>query len=210
MATEELYNKKLLVEGNDDKHVFLALCQQYNVFENFDVVDCKGANFLLRQFPERLRQSDIETIGVVIDADTDLNAKWQGISATLTLSGFIVPAYIPANGLTLAHPLSGIKIGVWIMPNNNVNGMLEDFMRFLIPENDALLPIANDALAGIENRNFNKYSLAHRSKALIHTWLAWQEEAGKPLGQSITMRYFNTDNETCLKLINWLNDTFSD
>src|SRR5436190_24268592 len=29
------------------------------------------------------------------------------------------------------------------------------------------------------------------SKALIHTWLAWQEKPGRPLGLAITARYFD-------------------
>ncbi len=210
MPTEQIFNRKLLVEGNDDKHVLMALCQLHSVPENFNIIDCVGINNLLKQLPRRLKESDIETIGVIIDADIDIKARWQSLSTILTNAGFRPPVSISPGGVLIVHPESTIKIGVWIMPNNNLNGMLEDFLSFLVPHNDSLLPIANNTLIEIERQSLNKYSLAHKSKALIHTWLAWQEESGKPLGQSITMRYLNTDHETCQRLIDWIKATFSD
>jgi len=208
MPEQEHFNKKLLVEGNEDKHVILALRERENIPKNFEIIDCKGIERLFRDIPRRIEESDIEVVGVIIDADDNLTGRWQRISQILLRAGFNVPENIPETGLLLTHHDTGIKVGIWIMPDNNINGMLEDFMRFLIPAGDDLLPIANDTLSEIERQNFNRYSLVHKSKALIHTWLAWQEEAGKPLGQSITMRYLNTDNETCARLLAWIRTTF--
>lgn len=100
------------------------------------------------------------------------------------------------------------KVGVWIMPDHNLNGMLEDFLSFLVPKDDKLLPVINATLDKIEIDNLNKYSLIHKSKAVIHSWLAVQEDPGTPLGQSITKRYLTTDVETCNSLITWINDLF--
>ena len=101
------------------------------------------------------------------------------------------------------------RIGIWIMPNNDLNGMLEDFIGFLIPQNDKLLQIVNSTLQNIENQNLNKYSMNHKSKAIIHSWLSCQEEPGTPMGLGITKRYLTTDEETCLRLICWLTKLFS-
>ena len=95
------------------------------------------------------------------------------------------------------------------MPDNRVNGMLEDFISFLIPEEDALLPIVHSTLGNIESEGLNRYSLNHHAKASIHTWLAWQSDPGTPLGLSITKRYLTTDVETCNKLLNWLRRLFN-
>ncbi len=100
------------------------------------------------------------------------------------------------------------KVGVWIMPNNNTNGMLEDFISFLVPENDQLMPIAESTLMEIEKCKLNKYSDIHKSKAKIHTWLAWQEEPGKPMGQSITKKYLTIENECCELFIEWIRKLF--
>jgi hypothetical protein len=205
---KEKYNQKLLVEGRDDQHVIWALCQQFNVKESFDVIDCEGIANLLKQIPQRLKQSGIEVLGIIIDADIDLNARWQSIRDILTVNQFEIPDQLPEEGLIYQNA-DGITFGVWAMPNNKVNGMLEDFIAFLVPNEDQLLLIADDVLHDIENRNCQKYSQNYKAKARIHTWLAWQEEPGTPLGQSITKRYLSTDQETCLRLINWLQGLFS-
>ena len=94
------------------------------------------------------------------------------------------------------------------MPDNNNRGMLEDFISYLIPTDDKLLPIVDNTLAGIEKQKLNKYSDEHKSKAKIHTWLAWQEDPGTPIGLSITKKYFSTDEEICQRFINWLTELF--
>ncbi|MDR2756161.1 MAG: hypothetical protein LBC20_10685 [Planctomycetaceae bacterium] len=204
---QETFNQKLLVEGKDDQHVIWALCQQFNIKESFDVIDCGGVANLLEQIPQRLKQSGIESLGIIVDADIDLNARWQSIKNLLTVHQFEIPDQLPEEGL-ICQNADGITFGVWVMPNNKVNGMLEDFIAFLVPESDPLLPIAADVLNDIESRNLQKYSRNYKAKAQIHTWLAWQEEPGTPLGQSITKRYLSTDTETCLRLINWLKGLF--
>lgn len=127
----------------------------------------------------------------------------------LSGQGFEIPDELPSEGLILSNK-NGIKVGAWLMPNNNLNGMLEDFISFLVPQDDKLLPIVNTTLDEIETRKLNKYSLIHKSKAKIHTWLAWQEDPGTPMGQSITKKYLTTDEENCLRLIEWLQTLFGE
>jgi hypothetical protein len=81
-------------------------------------------------------------------------------------------------------------------------------LKFLIPPNDKLFPIAYDTIEYIERNELNKYSDYHKSKVVLHTWLAWQEKSGLPFGQAITNRYLTTEDETCQKLVQWLKDLF--
>ena len=208
----------LLVEGNDDFHVIHSLCKKFNVSVrnlenptggNFSVVDCKGIDELLMQIPLRFKSNlNFSTLGIIIDADTDLKSRWLSVVKILNELGFITPKEFPLSGLILTS--DKLKIGVWIMPNNNLNGMLEDFMSFLISEEDPLLPIVDSTIESIEKLNLNKYSPIHKSKAKIHTWLAWQEVPGIPLGQAITKNYLTTDEENCIQLIEWLNKLFGE
>lgn len=207
MNVKEKFNSKLLVEGNDDQHVIWALCEKFNLVENFDVVDCQGVDKLFDQIPIRFKQSGVKTIGVIIDADVELKKRWQSLKTIFSDLGFDLPELFPAKGL-IAVNKEGIKVGVWIMPGNDQNGMLEDFISFLVPEEDRLLPIVNSTLQSIEDQGLNGYSLLHKSKAVIHTWLSWQKDPGTPMGQGITKKYLSTDQETCLKLIEWLTELF--
>jgi hypothetical protein len=86
--------------------------------------------------------------------------------------------------------------------------MLEDFISFLIPPEDELLPVVHSTLNYIETRKLNKYSGTHKSKAIIHTWTAWQKDPGTPIGLSITKKYLSTEDVTCRKFAQWLSNLF--
>jgi hypothetical protein len=208
MSANEEFSSQLLVEGNDDQHVIWALCVKFNLRQNFEVIDCKGIEKLYEQIPVRFKQSGINTIGIIVDADTNLQSRWTSLKGLLTKQGFTMPEELPAEGLILSNA-DNKRIGVWIMPNNNLNGMLEDFISFLVPKDDKLLPIVNATLQNLEDQKLNKYSITHKSKAAIHSWLSWQEDPGTPMGLGITKRYLTTDEETCLQLTNWLTALFN-
>lgn len=205
---KEQFKKKLLVEGNDDQHVIWALCEKFSISENFDVVDCEGIENLLQQIPVRLKSSEI-TLGIIIDADTQLQQRWESLQNIFKKWNFEVSDTFPKVGLILQNA-DNLKIGVWIMPNNELHGMLEDFIKFLIPEEDKLFPEIGLFLAQIENDKLHKYADIHQSKALIHAWLALQETPGTPMGLAITKKYLSTDNEKCSLFIDWLTTLFKE
>lgn len=202
------FSGQLLVEGNDDQHVILALCKKFMLPENFEVIDCKGIENMFEQIPVRFKQAEIFKIGIIIDADSNLQSRWARLSSLLSNLNFPIPDTIPPEGLIRENP-ENKRVGVWIMPNNNINGMLEDFITFLIPQEDNLLPIVDTTLLSIEEQNLNQYPIMHNSKAKIHTWLAWQQDPGTPMGLSITKRYLSTDEANCTNLIQWLNSVFN-
>ena len=200
MRIREKFNKKLLVEGNDDQHVIWALCEQFKINETFDVIDCEGIDKLLEQIPVRFKQSSVDTIGIIIDADSNLLLRWNRLKQLLRAQGFNIPEDLPKNGL-IVLVVGQISIGIWIIPDNNVNGMLEDFLSFLVPSDDNFLPIVNEHVSNIEKQGLNTYALIHKPKAVIHPWLAVQEDPGTPIGLSITKRYLSTDDDVCLKFV---------
>jgi hypothetical protein len=203
---KEKHRRKLLVEGNDDRHVIWALCEKHHVPEHFDVIDCCGIDNLEKRISVTFKMPGVETVGIIVDADTNLRSRWETLKNILTTVGFKMPDTLPESGLILTNGIQ--KTGIWIMPNNNSTGMLEDFISFLIPDGDLLLPVVDSTLQTIESRNLNKYSIGHKSKATIHTWLAWQEDPGVPMGASITRKYLSADEITCRKFIHWLNELF--
>jgi len=208
VRVKEKFIKKLLVEGNNDQHVIWALCEKLHLTENFDVIDCEGVDKLFEQIPIRFKQSGIDTVGIILDADTEIRNRWAFLKSLLVTQGFTLPNELPSNGLIITNTTNK-RIGIWLMPNNNLNGMLEDFISFLVPKDDKLLPIVNSTLQNIENLKLNKYSLSHKSKAVIHSWLALQEDPGTPMGLGITKRYLTTDEQTCSYLTRWLKDLFN-
>lgn len=203
MRIKETQNKKLLVEGNDDQHVVWALCKKFHIRDNFDVIDCQGIENIYNQIPIRFKQSNINTLGIIIDADSDIKIRWNEARKIFNNQGYAFCDEIPKEGLII-HETGLIKIGIWIMPNNDTKGMLEDFISFLVEEGDELFPIVKEYLAEIEKKSLNKYSSIHKSKALIHSWLSIQEDPGISMGLAITKRYLSTEDEVCLLFVDWL------
>jgi hypothetical protein len=89
------------------------------------------------------------------------------------------------------------------MPDNTVPGMLEDFISLLIPVGDLLWPMAQDIVQQVIVKE-RRFPQTQDMKAKMHTWLAWQEEPGKPMGQAITKRYLNAAAPHAQQLIKWI------
>ena len=200
----------LLVEGKDDEHVFRALFGKRNLPQPA-IHQHEGYQRLLEAILERLKESDVEAVGIVLDADTSLDSRWDAVRHRLLAAGYAgAPAQPDAQGLVLSPPPDTIlpRVGVWIMPNNRVPGILEDFLRYLVPPGNALFAYAEQSVNGI-SEDLRLFRPADTPKALIHTWLAWQREPGKPLGLSITAGFLEHSAAEADVLVNWTQRLFA-
>ncbi len=196
----------LLVEGKNDLHVFLNIFEKHSVKESF-TAEGKEGDSIYKSIPIYLK-TDVSTIGIVIDADENINSKWDKLKNIFKVSGYDIPEN-PIHTGTIIKKNDRPTIGIWIMPNNNANGMLEDFVKQLVPGDDLLMDYVEESLNKIETVGVNKYKSIHKSKARIHTWLAWQETPGTPMGLAIKKTFLDTNKELCLKFVNWINDLFN-
>lgn len=211
MDVREKFDQKLLVEGNDDQHVVWSICQQFNISETFDVVDMRGITNLMPAIPVRAKQQSVQALGILVDADFGHSNRWENILKILRDLNYKVPETSDALGTVIPSPAPNRpQVGIWLMPNNQDPGMIEDFVRFLVPDDDERLTLAEETITALEERELQKYIPNYRSKALIHTWLAWQADPGTPLGLAITKKYFSTNTELCQQFAAWLNRLFND
>jgi hypothetical protein len=72
-----------------------------------------------------------------------------------------------------------------------------------VPDGDALWTRAGDAIDSIPEHE-RRFPPVRRSKALIHTWLAWQEEPGSPMGQAIGKRDLDGSAPAAQRFVEWL------
>jgi hypothetical protein len=202
--------KILLVEGSDDEHVFKNICGQRSVGELDEIKPQQGVKNLLNNLPVWLKDSDIEVLGVVLDADTDLAGRWDALKHRLLQAGYsVVPDRPASDGTILDPPADSLlpRFGVWIMPDNQSKGILEDFLRFLVPKGSRLFEHVESSVATIPeaDRRFTKLA---EPKAVIHTWLAWQVEPGKPFGTAIKERFLDPNCSQADVLVVWLKRLF--
>ena len=77
-----------------------------------------------------------------------------------------------------------------------------------MPIGDNLWLLAEEVVQKVETQE-RRFRPTYRSKVKIYTWLAWQEEPGKPLGQAITARYLDADAPHAQKLVAWMRGLFA-
>ena len=221
-------NKRVLfVEGADDQHTIWALCEHFKIKQTFDVEipDSTGKingkalpshkggidNVIKATELNLIAGSDaVERIGIVIDADQDLDARWQKVKNILIAAGYGNLPDDPDEDGTIVKQEFKPDFGVWIMPDNKIRGMLEDFLSFLVPENDLVWEKAVECSRAVLEMEAETFSAIHLSKAQIHAYLAWQQDPGKPFGQAITAKYLNAADPSSEKFVGWLNRLFVD
>jgi hypothetical protein len=88
------------------------------------------------------------------------------------------------------------------MPDNVEDGKLEDFLIALISQNDLLIAHAKSATDEARTKGAG-FSDPDAIKAVIHAWLAWQQEPGLPYGTAIKAQYFAHDSPAAAPFVRW-------
>jgi len=189
----------LLVEGPDDRHVMRNLFEVRNVPDEFKVeipgserdVNEGGVERLLQSIPGRMVSANLKRLAIVVDSNSKgPKARWEAIRDRLIGRGYEgVPREHSTDGTVFDVSLRpktprSVRLGVWIMPDNTAEGMLEDFVAQLIRPDDEMLPHVDGFIDSIPEPQ-RRFSTAHLPKARIHTWLAISERPGRPMGQAI-------------------------
>lgn len=205
----------LFLEGKDDCIVISNLCEQRGVNKNFEFKVCESRENAIKELELAINEqaTTYSTAGIVIDADTDNYAAWHKVRTKIDATGRYedIPKILPENGLILNAKKSIYpRLGVWIMPDNQVAGMLEDFVALLANEKNNLMKEAELILQSLEERSLNLYKPIHRAKAKIHTFLAWQDAPGKPMGQAITAKMLRADAKEADLFIEWMVKLFEE
>ena len=200
----------LLVEGTDDAVAISEIALAHGIPALDSLKQLESVDALLQEFPAELKASDLRVLGMVLDANGDPTSRWRSIRDKLFESGYeAVPDTPSAEGTILEPPSSALlpRFGVWMMPDNVSPGILEDFLHTMIPESDALLAHAEVSVDNIPGEKL--FPAVRRTKAVIHTWLAWQEEPGKPFGIAIKSKKLNAEAECAKRFATWLRNLYA-
>ncbi len=217
---KEKFACRLLVEGSADYNFFGHLFVKRKLYEK------QGKTIIPKGFETcpagdwvgvlnglaQITDKDVEILGIIVDADTDLRQRWKDIKDKLQEFelDYTLPVDPAPQGWT-SDPQEGKKrLGIWIMPNNKTKGILEDFIIRMRHDNED-----NQRLWGHVEHSINTLPDGPRfdeskdlAKAQVATWLAWQEEPGHPMGLAVSMGYVDAHSETVDDFINWLKRLF--
>jgi hypothetical protein len=218
MARKQSYPKKLLVEGDEDKRVIPELIEANGIpwgeTKETAIVYIKPYGSVENVldpdviYAELIADSEVRELGIMVDADDNPLGRWDRIRQVClpTIPDF--PENLPETGL-IHHLENGKKIGVWMMPDNRMQGMLETFLAYLIPsENQPLWTYTQTVIQEAKNLGAT-YKNNHTDKAKIHTWLAWQNPPGRQLHNAVMERILNPNHPKSQIFINWFKTLYN-
>lgn len=174
--------KVLLVEGSSDEHVVRHVWKsRREAGLPFEILNKKGFDNLLQSIITELIAIERETVGILIDANDNPDKRWNEVVEQLEeFSEISVPKKPQRSGIIIDNQP---RIGIWMMPDNQSSGELEDFIHQLIPDRDPVWPRSCDYINGIPEKE-RKFSSRKKRRAQIHAWLATRERP-RPRGQRL-------------------------
>jgi len=209
----KIETKKLLVEGAEELRVIPQLMEANGVTWNrgeepLNIINCDGVENLLKPkyISAQLKTPNgLTHLGIVIDADEEPDNRWKSLYNACLPNIPNLPQNLPAAGLIITLE-SGLKFGVWMMPDNQSRGMLETFLAYLVPDNNLWQYTQNKVIeAKQQGATYRDY---HLDKANIHTYLAWQDPPGKQLHDAVKQRILNQSHPQSANFLRWLQELY--
>jgi len=94
------------------------------------------------------------------------------------------------------------------MPNNIEIGRLEDFLLEMVPA--GAVAYCKTVVENATAAGFTTFEEPASSKAVVCTYLAWQNPPGRPFGTSITAHALDHESGVAPIFIQWLTRLFND
>jgi hypothetical protein len=210
------------VEGrNDCNAIFQLVRLRYGADPAFGIFDCESDDGALDQLSARLVQPipRQKVLGLILDADIDgstsvdaVQRRWSQLTDRLG-DDYHLPTAFPEMGLIVdpspGRRASGIlpRIGVWLMPNNKAFGMFEDLLLESLGDREKAY--TSEVVKQAKTDQIASYHDSHLSKAVIRTYMAWQEPPDvQYLGLAIRKGHFQNIETACAEFLDWLGRLF--
>lgn len=202
----------LLAEGKDEQYLLPELLELAGVPwpepAPVEIVETDGITKLLDpdfiraayQLPHRI------ALGLVVDANGDVRARWQGALAALQAIASGFPQELDSAGIVHQEE-GGPRLGLWLMPDNVRAGMLETLLLAIRKDDPAVWAHVSTAVAGAKALGA-PFRDAHQDKAELHTWLAWQDPPGQALGTAAKAHHFDVESPSFAPFVAWFRRLF--
>jgi hypothetical protein len=212
-----IHKNVLLVEGQDELRTIPELIEingiNWGTRKNPVVLlrDCEGCENIINKdvIAVELKADGIEALGILLDADEEPQDRWIAIRNACRNSKAVsnIPDKLPKEGLIIEAD-NGVRVGIWIMPDNKLPGMLETFLGYLLPTDNSLLWKFAESTINSAKEQGAPFTEYHREKARIYSWLAWQKPPGRQLHQAIKERILDPQHPEAQMFVNWFRELY--
>lgn len=197
----------LLVEGQDDEHVVLHLCRRHQMGPTFSIKDKEGFPNLRSSISSEIKASERRAVGILVDANGNVNDRWQAITDQLWMANIKAPKSPNSSGTIIEGQDGWPRVGIWLMPDNNASGELENFVTQMIPAGDPVWPRSQRYIDDIPEAE-RKFSESKTPRAKLHAWLAARKDPRK-MGLAIGVCDLDSNGPLCQDFLAWLTRLFA-
>ena len=163
------------------------------------IVNKDGIGEVLKSISGEIKVSDRLAVGILVDANSDLTDRWKDVRDKIMEANIQVPTNPNLDGTIIEGTP---RVGIWLMPDNESSGELEDFVKQMIPTDDPVWPLSQRYIDGIPQAN-RKFSDHKKLRAQLYAWLATRKDPEK-MGLAIKAHDLNVDGILCKKFVAWL------
>lgn len=206
---------RLIVEGTDDLYSVVELMRLHIGWPPkkedapVEIKAAQGVDRILEQkyLLQEIKTPGLRSLGVIVDADADLQSRYDSIRGCCLPLLPALPRKVPAEGLILEAEVNEEqrRFGVWIMPDNASTGSIETFLRFLVPpESAALWDLSVRSVTSAQNMG----ARCDTDKANLYTWLAWQDPPGQSPGSALIRRVLISQGAVATAFVTWFRNLY--
>ena len=196
-------DRVLLVEGPDDKHVVRHLGNRSLPMPPFYIKDKGGIEKLLASIGPEVKAPGRVAVGILPDANDVPEARWNALRHRLADRHADLPERPDPDGTVVE---GSPRIGIWLWPDNQEPGELENFVEAMVPRRDGAWPLAQAYVNEIPESE-RRFPLGKTLKAQLHAWLATRQTPGR-MGSSIRTGDLEVDGPLAQRFTDWLRRLF--
>lgn len=188
--------KVLLVEGKDEVQFLTALFNVKNI-QNVQVIDTGGRDKFKKDFLTLKNTpgfNKVTSLGIIQDADDNAQDRFDSICSTLEKCSLPAPDQMAS--FTSETP----KVGIFILPDCQSEGMLESLCLSTIKSKNKVLKCIDDFIQCLEQKPKNI------DKARCRAFLSAMQEDTPSLGVAAQKGYWNFDSDKLKPLLDFLSN----
>lgn len=210
MPTSISLPKVLLVEGKDEVRFFGAFLAHLKIV-GVQPIEVGGKDKFPIEFPTLTKDPNfkiVNTVAIVRDADQNVKAVFDSVSYLLNQHKFPVPSAVGEIATS-----TKMKVGVFVMPGNKENGMLEDLCMKTVSSHPATQCVASfmGCLSQVltppspSKESAKHYFPKVPAKAKAQAFLAAMHEIVPSVGIAAEKGYWDLDHTALAELKAFLN-----
>lgn len=210
-------SRLMIVEGPEDLHSVVGLMKGHISWPDekerrpVEIESAGSVQTILKNgfLTTYLKSPGLKSLGVMVDADEGpASRRYDRLKQVLGGTFDALPESLSPNGV-ITQSSGGLRLGIWIMPDNRSDGSLERFLIDLIPTSaEALRSHAWSSTDAARTDHGAPCRDCHIDKARLGTWLSWQDPPGRSPGVALMKQALDSQSPAASDFVAWFRNLY--